>query len=142
MTIVLATGVWDLFHIGHLNIIRNAKGLGDKLIVGVSTDECVIREKGKSPVIPYEQRVEIVRAIKYVDCVIPQETRDKTELIKKLKPDFLVAGDDWDRLKGQKLLEKQGGKVIFFPYTETLSSTELIRRIKESRPFNRNKQLV
>ena len=129
--VVLATGVWDLFHIGHLNLIRNAKGLGDKLIIGVSTDECVKREKGKIPVIPYEQRVEIIRAIKYVDCVVPQYTRDKTELIKTLKPDVLVAGDDWDKLKGQKTLEKMGGKVVFFPYTSTISTTELIKRIRK-----------
>jgi len=129
--VVLATGVWDLFHIGHLNLIKNAKGLGDVLIVGVSTDECVIREKGKTPVIPYEQRKQIVESIKYVDCVIPQYTRDKTKLIKTIKPDVLVAGDDWDRLKGQETLEKFGGRVVFFPYTKTISTTELIKRIKE-----------
>ena len=128
--IVLATGVWDLFHVGHLNLIRNAKGLGDKLIVGVSTDECVVKEKGKTPVIPFEQRYKIVEAIKYVDCVVPQYTRDKTRLIKTLKPDILVAGDDWDKLKGQEVLEKIGGKVIFFPYTKTINTTELIERIK------------
>jgi len=128
--IVLATGVWDLFHVGHLNLIRNAKGIGNKLIVGVSTDECVKKEKGKIPVIPYEQRVEIVRSIKYVDCVIPQYTRDKTELIKTIKPDILVAGDDWDKLEGQEVLKELGGRVVFFPYTKTINTTELIRKIK------------
>jgi len=130
-TIVLATGVWDLFHVGHLNLIKNAKGLGDKLIVAVSTDECVKKEKGKTPVIPYEQRLQIIASVKYVDCVVPQYTRDKTKLIKTLKPDILVAGDDWDKLKGQEVLEKFGGKVIFFPYTKSISSTELVKRIQK-----------
>ena len=129
--IVLTTGVWDLFHVGHLNLIRNAKGLGDKLIVGVSTDECVSREKGKVPVISYKDRTEIIRALEYVDCVVPQYTRDKTKLIETLKPDILVAGDDWDKLQGQKILEKMGGKVVFFPYTKTINTTELIKKIQK-----------
>jgi len=129
--IVLACGVWDLFHIGHLNLIRNAKGLGDKLIVGVSTDECVKREKGKTTVISYKDRAEIIRALKYVDCVVPQYTRDKTKLIQTLKPDILVVGGDWDRLKGQEVLEKMGGRVVFFPYTKTISTTELIKKIRK-----------
>ena len=126
---LLATGVWDLFHVGHLNLLRNAKGVGDKLIVGVSTDELVQKVKNKTPVIPYEQRVQIVRAIKYVDAVIPQVTRDKTELIKKLNVDVVVAGDDWDKLQGQELLEERGGRIMFFPYTKSVSTTELIDRI-------------
>lgn len=141
--IVLACGVWDLFHIGHLNLIRNAKGLGDRLIVGVSTDELVQKEKRKAPVIPFEERVEIVRAIRYVDAVIPQITLDKTELIENLKVDILVAGDDWDRLKGQEVLEKLGGKVVFFPYTKTISSTNLVKRIQHygySMYNNQNKE--
>lgn len=129
MIIVLATGVWDLFHVGHLNLIRNAKGLGDKLIVGVSTDELVQNEKHKTPVIPFEQRIEILRGLKYVDATVPQVTLDKTELIQKLSVNILVAGDDWDRLKGQDVLEERGGKVIFFPYTKFVSTTELINRI-------------
>lgn len=131
--IVLAPGVWDLFHTGHLNILRNAKGLGDKLIVAVTTDECSIKEKGKVPIVPYEHRVEIIKAIRYVDCVVPQTTLDKTNLIKKLKPDFIVVGDDWDRLKGQEVLEKRGGRVIFLPYTGGVSTTELIKRVKDNR---------
>ena len=131
MIIVLATGVWDLFHIGHLNLLRNAKGLGDRLIVGVSTDELVKNEKHKTPVIPFKERIEIVRAIKYVDTVIPQVTLDKTELIQKLKVDILVAGDDWDGLKGQEALEKRGGKVVFFPYTKRISSTKLVEKIQK-----------
>lgn len=136
---VLICGVWDLFHIGHLNIIKNAKGLGDKLIVGVSTDECVEREKGKTPVMPYEQRRAIVESIKYVDCVVPQETRDKTDLLNRLQVDILVAGDDWDRLKGQEILEERGGKIVFFPYTKTISTSELIDRIKKYGYRNRDK---
>ena len=128
--VVLATGVWDLLHVGHINLLRNAKGIGDKLIVGVTTDECCKREKGKVPVVPYEQRCEMLRSIKYVDAVVPQLTRDKSKLIKTLKIDILVAGSDWDSLQGQEVLEEQGGKVVFFPYSEYISTTELIERIK------------
>jgi glycerol-3-phosphate cytidylyltransferase len=132
--IVLACGVWDLFHIGHLNLLKNAKGLGDKLIVAVSTDECVEEWKKKKPVLSYSQRAEIVRNIKCVDCVVPQYTYDKTKLLTTIKPDILVAGDDWDKLKGQEVLEKMGGRVVFLPYTKTISTTELIQRIKEYGP--------
>jgi len=131
MILVLATGVWDLFHIGHLNLLKNAKGLGDRLIVGVSADELVIKEKHKTPVIPFEERAEIVKALECVDAVVKQVTLDKTELIQKLKIDILVAGDDWDKLKGQEVLEKLGGKVVFFPYTKRISSTKLVERIQK-----------
>ena len=94
MTIGYTTGVFDLFHIGHLNLLKNAKGLCDKLIVGVTSDE-LVSYKGKKAVIPFEERMEIVRNIQYVDAVIPQESMDKMENWKKLKYDVMFVGDDW-----------------------------------------------
>ena len=88
------SGVYDLFHIGHLNMLRNAKSLCDKLIVGVTTDELVSYKKKKS-VIPFHERIEIVRNIKCVDTVVPQENMDKLTQWKKLKFDVLFVGDDW-----------------------------------------------
>ena len=89
------TGVFDLFHIGHLNILRRAKEQCDYLIVGVSTDELVEKEKQKRPVIPYEERVAIVEAIRYVDVVVPQVNKDKLAAYKRLKFDAMFVGSDW-----------------------------------------------
>ena len=89
------TGVYDLFHIGHLNIFRKAKEQCDYLIVGVSTDDLVESYKNKRPVIPFEERIEIVKAIRYVDETIPQESLDKIEAWNKIHYDALFHGSDW-----------------------------------------------
>ena len=99
MIIGYTTGVYDLFHIGHLILLRNAKGLCDKLVVGVSTDDTVAY-KNKKPVIPFEERIEIVRSIKYVDIVIPQEGTNKLEAWDKVKYDLYITmvnkiADEW-----------------------------------------------
>ena len=126
MTIGYTTGVFDLFHIGHLNLLKNAKGLCDKLIVGVTTDE-LVSYKGKKAVIPFEERLEIVRNIQYVDAVIPQESMDKMENWKKLKYDVMFVGDDWYNTPKWEDFEAQfkavGVKIVFFPYTKGTSST-------------------
>ena len=120
------TGVFDLFHIGHLNILKNCKGLCDKLIVGVTTDE-LVRYKYKKAVIPFTERIEIVRSCKYVDLAIPQYDINKINIIKKLKANFLFVGDDWFETKSwknqERKLEKINCKVIYFPYTKGTSST-------------------
>lgn len=121
------TGVFDLFHIGHLNILKNAKEHCDHLIVGVSTDELVSQYKNKRPVIPFCERIEIVRSIKYVDEAIPQSSMDKYEAWKKLKFNVIFHGDDWKNTKlyeeYEKKLESEGVKFIYFPYTSGTSST-------------------
>lgn len=128
-------GVFDLFHIGHLNIFKKAKEYCDELIVGVSTDELVANYKNKVPVIPYEERVAIVSAIKYVDKVVPQVNRNKFEAWEKLKFDVMFVGDDW---KGSKLfteVEQQfkevGVDIVYFPYTQGTSSTILREKISK-----------
>jgi len=121
-------GVYDLFHIGHLNLLRNSKGMCDKLIVGVSSDE-LVSYKSKKAVIPFHERVEILRSIKYVDAVIPQEDMNKFKIWEKLKFDIMFVGDDWYATEKWQLMEKQfeevGVKIVYFPYTKGTSSTLL-----------------
>ena len=94
MVIGYTCGVYDLFHIGHLNLLKNAKGLCDKLIVGVTVDD-LVEYKGKRAMIPFEDRIEIVRSIKYVDAAVPQYNMDKLTMCKKLGASVLFVGDDW-----------------------------------------------
>ena len=119
-------GAYDLFHIGHLNLLQNAKSFCDKLIVGVSTDE-LVSYKYKKPVIPFTERIEIVRQCKYVDLAIPQYKIDKIEIVKKIKANYLFVGDDWFKNKNWKNMEKKlkkiKCKIIYFPYTRETSST-------------------
>ena len=141
MVIGYTSGVYDLFHIGHLNLLRNAKGMCDKLIVGVTTDELVIY-KNKKAVIPFHERMEIVRSIRYVDSVVPQEDMDKFEMWKKLKFDVMFVGDDWYASDKWEELEKQfkevGVRIVFFPYTKGTSSTLLNETLKKLRDGENN----
>ncbi len=130
------TGVFDMFHIGHLNILKNAKEHCDFLIVGVSTDENVETYKHKKPIVPFEERVAIVEAIKYVDKVIPQTSMDKFEAWRQLHFDRLFHGNDW---KGTNMyneveekLKSVGVEVIYFQYTKGTSSTMLRDKLKDN----------
>lgn len=126
MVLGYTTGVFDLFHIGHLNMLKNAKGMCDKLIVGVTTDE-LVSYKHKKAVIPFEERIEIVRSIECVDVAIPQRSMDKFEAWRKLKFDVMFVGDDWYATEKWEEYERQftevGVKIIYFPYTQGTSST-------------------
>ena len=127
------TGVFDLFHIGHLNILRRAKEQCDYLIVGVSTDELCESYKHKAPVIPFEERITIVEAIRYVDKVVPQYDRDKFAAWQRLHFDRMFVGDDWKGTPLFEELEKQfaevGVEIVYFPYTKGTSSTTLRDRL-------------
>ena len=129
------TGVYDMFHIGHLNIIARAKEFCDYLIVGVSTDELVQKEKRKIPVIPYEERVEIVAALKYVDEVVPQFDKDKLRAWKNYCFDKMFVGSDWQGTSQWKRYEDQlkplGVDIIYLPHTDGISSTKLTAVIKK-----------
>ena len=119
-------GVFDLFHIGHLNMLKNAKAMCDKLIVGVTVDE-LVAYKHKKAVIPFEERLEIVRNISCVDVAVPQSTMDKFEAWERLRFDLMFVGDDWYGTDKWRRLERQFGeigvKIIYFPYTKGTSST-------------------
>jgi glycerol-3-phosphate cytidylyltransferase len=120
------SGVYDLFHIGHLNLIKNAKGLCDKLIVGVTSDE-LVAYKNKKSVIPHLERMEIVRNIQFVDAVVPQNDMDKFKMWERLKFDVMFVGDDWFESEKWQDLDKKfkevGVKIVYFPYTKGTSST-------------------
>ena len=126
MKIGYTTGVFDLFHIGHLNLLRNARALCDKLVVGVTTDE-LVSYKHKRSVISFAERMEIVRACRHVDAVVPQETLDKFAAWEKLRFDVMFVGDDWFKNERWESVEKQfagvGVKIVYFPYTRGTSST-------------------
>ena len=128
------TGVYDMFHVGHLNLLRRAKEQCDYLIVGISTDECVQTYKHKTPIIPFEDRKAIVEAIQYVDEVVPQETMDKFAAWQKKHFDVLFHGDDW---KGSAMyneieekLKSQGVEFVYFPYTKGISSSKLREKLQ------------
>lgn len=125
--VVYTAGVFDMFHIGHLNLLRSARGMGDRLIVAVSTDEVVESYKPGQLVMPYSHRFEIVSAIRYVDVCIPQKNRDKMDAWRKLKFDILAIGDDWfgrsDYVAYEAELAAVGVKVVYIPYTDRVSST-------------------
>lgn len=132
MIIGYTTGVFDLFHIGHLNIIREAKKRCDYLIVAVSNDKLAFKLKKKKPVIPFEERKEIIKSLKYVDRVVEEKVDDKTKVKKKYKINVIFKGDDWKKtnkwINLEKKLKKQNVKVIFLKYTKKTSST-LITKI-------------
>ncbi|EPY2289535.1 adenylyltransferase/cytidyltransferase family protein [Clostridium sporogenes] len=122
------TGVYDLFHIGHLNILKRAKEMCEYLIVGVSSDE-LVRYKHKKPVISFEERIEIVNSIKYVDKAVIQENMDKMAAWKRYHFDVMFVGDDWKGTNKWNDLEKDfkdiGVDIVYFPYTKGTSSTLL-----------------
>ncbi len=129
------SGVFDLFHIGHLQLIKRAKAQCERLIVAVSTDELVMEYKHKKTVIPYHERIEIIRALRYVDEVVPQVNRNKLEAQARYGFDAMFVGDDW---KGSALYNEVeeafhqiGVDVVYLPYTHGTSSTPLTQVLTE-----------
>jgi len=121
------TGVFDLFHIGHLNLLRNAKAMCDRLVVGVTTDTLMMKYKKRKCVIPFEERCEIVRHVDFVDAAIPQESMNKLDMWQRLKFDVMIVGDDWYQTERWQELETRfndlGVQIVYFPYTKGTSST-------------------
>lgn len=139
MIIGYTTGVYDLFHIGHLNLFKNAKGMCDKLVVGVTVDE-LVAYKGKKAMIPFEDRLELVRSCKYVDAAIPQYDMNKLETCKKIGASYLFVGDDWYGTekwnKYEEEFKKENIKIIYFPYTKGISSTKITEALNAVRKDN------
>lgn len=129
------TGVYDMFHIGHLNILKRAKEQCDYLIVGVSTDELVQKEKGKTPVISFEERCAIVSAIRYVDEVVPQVDKNKLGAWEKYQFNKMFVGSDWKGSPQWNEFEDQfapyGVEIVYLPHTDGISSTKLTGVIKK-----------
>ena len=139
MIIGYTTGVYDLFHVGHLNLFKNAKGMCDKLVVGVTADE-LVSYKGKQALIPFEDRIEIVRSCKYVDAAVPQYDMDKLTACKKLGATIMFVGDDWYGTEKwqeyERQLKKEGISIVYFPYTQGTSSTQIRRMLDSIRIHN------
>lgn len=123
------TGVYDMFHIGHLRLLERAKQECDQLIVGITTDELSLSAKGKLPVVPFAERRQIVSGLRCVDLTVPQTSMDKMAAWEALRFDRMFVGDDWrgterwNRLEGD--FTAVGVEIVYFPYTESTSSTLL-----------------
>lgn len=138
MTVGYTTGVFDMFHVGHLNILKRARSMCDYLIVGVSTDELVRRDKNKTPIIPFAERMEIVSAIRYVDEVVPQIDKDKLGAYRRLdrKFDLMFVGSDWEGTPAWKRFEEEfaplGVRIVYLPHTDGISSSILREKILDA----------
>lgn len=137
MVIGYTTGVYDMFHIGHLNIIQRAKEQCDYLIVGVTTDELCMKRKNKLPVIPEADRIAIVRAIRYVDQVVPQADMDKMKAVQEYHINKVFVGSDWKGTPSWNEYERQfatvGCEVVYLDHTDGISSTILRERLNSEK---------
>lgn len=128
-TLGYTTGVFDMFHIGHLNILRRAKEQCERLVVGVTTDELCFLRKHKYPIINANERMAIVGAIRYVDMVLPQSDMDKVRTVKKLGADVVFVGSDWKGTDAWIRYEKEfaeiGCEVVYLSHTDGISSSIL-----------------
>ncbi len=128
-TVGYAPGVYDLFHVGHLNILKHARSRCDFLVAGVVSDQMALRAKGVEPVVPLQERLEIVQSIRYVDQAIEEDVAEKLQVWEQVRFNVIFKGDDWRGTpKGDKLesdFAEVGVKVVYFPYTAHTSSTRL-----------------
>ena len=132
---VFTSGSFDLFHVGHLNILQKSAALGDELVVGVSTDELIEEYKGMKPIIPFEQRIRIVESIGCVTKVVKQVKLTEIAQLQREDIDIVTIGDDWENkyLEGLEWMKSQPGKkVVYFPYTPGISTTTIKRTIIQS----------
>lgn len=131
--VVFTNGCFDLVHVGHLHTLREAKKLGDKLIVGINSDASVKRLKGnKRPIIPELERAELIASLIFVDAVIIFEEDTPLALIEATQPNVLVKGGDWaiDKIVGSELVKKNGGEVVAIPFKRGHSTSDIIQKIQ------------
>ena len=137
MIVGYTTGVFDLFHKGHVNFLKAAKAFCDHLIVGTTTDELAKQEKKKAPVINLEDRITVLSACRYVDLAIPHNNSDKILTWNKLKFDILIIGDDWYDSESYNMFEEQlkewGVKIIYIPYTNGVSASSIEEKISQNK---------
>ena len=132
--IVFTNGCFDILHLGHVRYLSLARSHGDILVVGLNSDESVKRIKGPHrPILEQGQRAEVLAALWFVDFVTHFDEADPLMLIKRLRPDILVKGDDWplDRIIGADFVQKNGGRVVRVPVVPDISTSIIIERIKE-----------
>ena len=132
-TIVFTNGCFDLFHAGHLEILRRAAALGDVMVVGVNSDGSVMRLKGRGrPITPEQNRVEIISALNFVDYVVVFEEDTPLRLIQAVRPDILVKGEDWKgkEVVGEDIVKARGGRVEFVNHVPGISTSQLIKKIR------------
>ena len=132
MKTVFTCGVFDLFHIGHLNLIKESKSHGDKLIVGINTDEFTLSYKNKRPVIPFEQRFEIIKSCKYVDLVVKAEEYLPLKYIKEYGVNVITIGSDWKNTEIESInwAKNNNVYVVYITYTQNISTSHIIEKIK------------
>ncbi|MBN1803870.1 MAG: adenylyltransferase/cytidyltransferase family protein [Sedimentisphaerales bacterium] len=131
--IVFTPGTWDMFHVGHLNLLKGAKAFGDILIVGIKTDELVYQDKGHHPLMSYADRAAVLQACRYVDLIVPEDKMDREHLLEKIDADILVVGDDWyeKKVRGHDFMVKNNKRVIYLPYTQGRSSSILRKALEQ-----------
>jgi len=137
MTYVYTVGVWDLLHIGHVNILKQAAGLGDRLFVGVPSDEVVTEDKGRPPILSLPIRAGLLSSLKHVSVVIPYYKLDFLPQLEMIHPDVFVAGEFWGNQKRHRLTETwckdNGCRFLRLPYTKGISTTDIINKVLKER---------
>jgi glycerol-3-phosphate cytidylyltransferase len=134
MRTVYTSGSWDLLHLGHINMIKRSRELGDRLVVGVSSDELIEAYKGMKPIMPFADRLELVRAVRGVDDIVEQHELMDIEILRKHSIDVVTIGDDWQGkyLAGLEWMIQQGREVVYLPYTPGVSTTGIKRKILDN----------
>ena len=132
--LVFTNGCFDILHAGHVDIFQQARNLGDALVVAVNSDISIKKIKGeKRPVVPQEQRMQVLAALEAIDYVVIFDEENPFKIIKEIQPDILVKGGDWpvETIVGREIVEKKGGKVLSIPLMEGISTTNIIEEVKK-----------